>query len=96
MSMHIYLKCKYIYENTGFCTLCIDNFKILKFFIKPSKFCTIFHRETSQPPTPQRPYDVLVDKIGYIVMLRARIFCSFLFCSAGIKKRNIRARNITK
>ena len=31
MSIHIYLKCKYTYENAGICTLCIDDFKILKF-----------------------------------------------------------------
>ena len=52
MSIEIYLKCKYTYENAGFCILCIDDFKILKFFIKLSKFPTIFHRETSQAPTP--------------------------------------------
>ena len=47
MSIEIYLKCKYTYENAGFCVLCIHGFKILKIFIKQSKFSTIFHRETS-------------------------------------------------
>ena len=45
MRIHIYLKCKYTYENAGFCILCIGDFKILKFFIKLSKFYMIFHRE---------------------------------------------------
>ena len=62
MSIQTYLKCKYAYENAGFCILCIDDFKILKIFIKLSKFPTIFHREMSQaptlpPPHPQSPYD---------------------------------------
>ena len=26
MSIHIYLKCKYTYENAGFCILCMGNF----------------------------------------------------------------------
>ena len=52
MSIEIYLKCKYTYENAGFCILCIDDFKILKIFIKLSKFFAIFHQETSQAPTP--------------------------------------------
>ena len=68
MSIEIYLKCKYTYENAGFCKLCIDDFKILKFFIKLLKFSTIFHRETSQVPTPPPPppnvhMTFLVDKI---------------------------------
>ena len=63
MSIHIYLKYKYTYENAEFFILCIDDFEILKIFIKLSKFSTIFYRETSQAPTPlphnpQRPYDV--------------------------------------
>ena len=51
----VYWKCKYTYENAGFCILCIDDFKILKMFIKLSKFSTIFHRETSQAPTAPPP-----------------------------------------
>ena len=55
ISIHIYSKYKYTYENAGFCILCLDDLKILKI--------SIFHRETSQapthpPPPPQRPYDV--------------------------------------
>ena len=52
MRIHIYLKCKYTYENAGFFILCIDDFKILKIFIKLLKFSTIFHRERSQAATP--------------------------------------------
>ena len=59
MSIHIYRKCKYTYENAGFCIFCIDDFKVLKIFNKLLKFSTIFHRETSprfftekQPPPP--------------------------------------------
>ena len=67
MSIHIYLKYKYTYENAGFCTFCIDYFKILKIFNKLSKFSTIFHRETSQarqsPPPPNVHMTFLVDKI---------------------------------
>ena len=33
MSIHMYLKCKYTYENAGFGILCIDNFKILKIYM---------------------------------------------------------------
>ena len=71
MSIHIYLKCKYTYENAGFCILCIDDFKILKIFIKLSKFSTIFHRETSQAQTPlppQRPYDVSRRQNRYVTL----------------------------
>ena len=39
-------------------------------------------------------YPILLWKIGYIVMLRARMFRS-LIIRTGIKERNIRARNIT-
>ena len=66
MSVHIYLKSKYTYENPGFCILCIDDFKILKIFNKLSKSSTIFHRETSQELTPLRRnahITFLVDKI---------------------------------
>ena len=52
-----------------FCILCIDDFKILKIFIKLSKFSTIFHQETSQAPTPfpQRPYDVSRGQNRYVM-----------------------------
>ena len=59
MRIHIYFKCKYTYENAGFCILCIDDFKILKIFVKLSKFCTIFYRETSQAPPP--PIEIFHD-----------------------------------
>ena len=54
MSIHTYLKCKYAYENAGFCILCVDNFKILKIFIKLSKFSMTFteKRHWRQPPPP--------------------------------------------
>ena len=68
MSIEMYLKCKYTSENAGFCILCIDDFKILKIFIKLSKFSTIFHRETSQAPTPQRPYDVSREQNRYVTL----------------------------
>ena len=43
MSIQIYLKYKYTYENAGFCVLCINDFKILKIFDKLSdKFSIIF------------------------------------------------------
>ena len=68
MSIQKYLKYKYTYENAGFCILCMDDFKVLKIFIKLSKFSTIFHRETSPapsspPPTPNVLMTFLVDKI---------------------------------
>ena len=49
-----------------FCILCIDDFKILNISNTLSKFSTIFHRETSQAPTPPPPnvhMTFLVDKI---------------------------------
>ena len=70
MSIEIYLKRKYSYENAGFCTLWEDDFKILKIFVKLSKFSSIFHLETSHAPTPPPPsppqnvhMTFLVDKI---------------------------------
>ena len=73
MIVQTYLKCKYAYENAGFCILCIDDSKILNMFIKLSKFSTIFHRETSQaptppPPHPQRPYDVSRGRNRYVTL----------------------------
>ena len=62
VSIEIYLKCKYTYENVGFCIL----FKILNGFIKLSKFSTIFHRETSQ--APKRPYDVSRGQNRYVTL----------------------------
>ena len=54
MSIQIYFKHKYTYENAGFCILCIDEFKTLKFSNRLSKFSVIFtakhHRR--QPPHP--------------------------------------------
>ena len=38
--------------------------------------------------------DSKLENVGYIVMLRARLFRS-LIIRTGIKERNIRARNIT-
>ena len=66
----MYLKCKYTYENAGFGILCVDNFKILKIFIKLSKFSMIFKekRHRRQPPTPQRPYDVSRGQNRYVTL----------------------------
>ena len=54
MSIQIYFKYKYTYENAGFCILCMDVFKILKTI----EIFHDFHRETSQAttPPPQRPH----------------------------------------
>ena len=41
-----------------------------------------------------RKFIIAVVNLGYIVMLRARMFRS-LIIRTGIKERNIRARNIT-
>ena len=72
MSIEIYLKCKYTYENAGFCILCMNDFKISKIFIKLSKFSTIFyekrHRRQPPPPTPQRPYDVSRGENRYVTL----------------------------
>ena len=69
MSVKMYQKYKYTYENVGFCILCMGDFKIVKILSKLSKFSTIFRRETSQAPTPPLPpppnvhMTFLVDKI---------------------------------
>ena len=67
MSIQIYFKYKYTYENAGFCILCIDEFKILKFSNRLSNFSMIFakkrHRRHTPPPHPQRPWTFLLDKI---------------------------------
>ena len=69
ISMEIYLKCKYTYENAGFCILCIDDFKIIKIFYQAIEIFHAFYRETSQAPTPPPPttpnvhMTFLVDKI---------------------------------
>ena len=62
--MQIYFKYKYTYENAGFCILCIDEFKILKFSNKLSKFSMIF-TEKRHPPTPSSNVNMtfLVHKI---------------------------------
>ena len=44
---------------------------ISKYYIKLSKFSTIFHRETSQMPTPltpQRPYNVSRGQNRYVTL----------------------------
>ena len=62
MSISIYLKCKYTYENAGFCILCIDDMKILKIFVKLSKFSTVFteirHRRQPPPLSPHFPTSI--------------------------------------
>ena len=59
VSIQIYLKYKYTYENAGFCVRCIDDFKISKKFYKLSKFFTFFtekrHSRHPPPPTPPTP-----------------------------------------
>ena len=60
MSIKLYLKYKYTYENAGFCILCND-FKTLKMFNKLSKlfFTKKRHRrQQALPLYPQLPYDV--------------------------------------
>ena len=59
MSVQMYLKYKYTYENAGFCILCIDNFKILKFLNKLLKFSMIF---------TQRPCDVSCGQNRYVTL----------------------------
>ena len=68
MSIQIHFKYKYTYENVGFCILCIDEFKILKFSNRLLKFFTIFaekrHRRLLLPPLPSNVHmTFLVDKI---------------------------------
>ena len=56
MSIHINLRCKYTYENAGFCILCIDGFKILKLLSNYRNFPRFFpekrHRRQPPPSTP--------------------------------------------
>ena len=68
MSVQIYLKCKYTYENAGFCILCIDNFKTLKYSNKLLKFSIFSPRNVTgaNPATPQRPYDVSRGQNRYV------------------------------
>ena len=58
-----------------FCLLCINDFKILKIFIKLSKYSAIFHRERHRhdppPPHPQRPYDVSRGQNRYVTLTLA-------------------------
>ena len=72
MNIQIYFKYKYTYENAGFCILCIDEFKILKFSNRLSKFSMILteKRHRSQPPfpPPQRPYDVSHGQNRYVTL----------------------------
>ena len=70
ISIQIYFKYKYTYENAGVCILCIDEFKILQFSNRLSKFSMIFieKRHRCQPPTPQRPYDVSRGQNRYVTL----------------------------
>ena len=71
MSVQIYFKYKYTYENARFCILCIDEFKILKFSNTLSKFSMISSRNVTganPPPTPQRPYDVSRGQNRYVTL----------------------------
>ena len=89
MSISIYLKCKYTYENAGFCILCIDDIKILKIFVKLSKFSTIFtekrHRRQPSPlpPPPNVHMTFLVDKIDM-----------WRFPKSGKRAKNVQFCNI--
>ena len=76
MSIHI---CKYTYKNAGFCILCINDFKILKIFIKLSKFSTLFQRETA-PTSPSSNVHMtfLVDKIDMGRFPRTKHECYYL------------------
>ena len=89
VSIEIYLKYKYTYENAGFCVLSFDDFKILKKFYKPLKFSTFFteKRHRCQPPSSQRPYDVSHRQNRYVTLLlikreldRHRQSCPYLTC----------------
>ena len=80
MSIQIYLKYKYTYENAGFCILSIDDFKILKIFNKLSKFSTIFteKRHRHQPPPPRPPtsiYDVSRGQNRYVTLPIRNLAC---------------------
>ena len=68
MSIQIYFKYKYTYENARFCILCIDVFKILKFSNRLSKFYMIFieKRHRRQPPSP--PYDASRGQNRYVTL----------------------------
>ena len=78
MSVQIYLKYKYSYENIGFCILCVVDPKTLKLFEQTIEISNDFHRETSQaptpspppppppPPPPQRSYDVSRGQNRYV------------------------------
>ena len=72
VSIQIYFMYKYTYKNAGFCILCIDEFKILKFSNRLSKFSMIFtekrHRRQPSPPAPQRPYDVSRGQNRYVTL----------------------------
>ena len=67
VSIEIYLKRKYTYENAGFCVLIIDDFKILKKFYKLLKFPRFSLRNVTganpPPPPPNVHMTFLVDKI---------------------------------
>ena len=56
MSVQIYLKYKYSYENIGFCILCVVDPKTLKLFEQTIEFPMIFtekrHRRQPPPPPP--------------------------------------------
>ena len=64
MSIQIYLKRKYTYDDAGFCIVCINDFTTLRIFNKLSKFSTIFHREPSSP----RPYDIFRGQNRYVTL----------------------------
>ena len=72
MSIHIYLKCKYTYENAWFCILCIDDFKILKIFINrnfPRFFTEKRHRRhPPQPPTSIWRFSICDASLSYNYM----------------------------
>ena len=73
VSIKIYLKYKYTYENAGFCVLCTDDLiQNIKKFEQIIEIFHVFHRETSQaqlpPPTPQRPYDVSRGQNRYMTL----------------------------
>ena len=62
VSIKIYLKYKYTYENAGFCVLCMDDFKILTNY---RNFPCFSPRNVTgaNPPPPNVHMTFLVDKI---------------------------------
>ena len=66
MSIQIYLKYKYTYENARFCILCIDDFKISKIF----QNCRNFPRFPPPPPPPPPQCHAISDNQAIMYYLK--------------------------